>query len=321
MIQMLKPLLGALIFIGVTATEAWCAAPKVVLLPMPSRDESIETLEPNIQGMTRKGDRLILLPKDRPLLIQNPYHADGKTRDARFGALTQMKRFDLPKEILKIDPIGAAILGKTILVFDRDQLSLVSLTANFEFIAQRSLPWDTVRPPADRKGEPTAIEVSRMQAKFKAAFVHSHQKIAGMAEVPTNWLPGASGFHRFLLATEMRDFPIVTMECREDAPSECALRRACFVSGGGPITDVRGIAVDVKRRLIVLGDAANHRLLVYNFSSCFNISYERQLVLPARIKALGGVYIDEDEQLWVSSPESDDYNNASVYVWPYLAWH
>lgn len=182
---------------------------------------------------------------------------------------------------------------------------------------------DKIRPFPDPRGEPTRHEVAITRDKFIKGFrLRIDREIvgAGMARVPVQW-PSA-GSHPFLMATRIPGFPLVTVRCPKDHPGYCEVDRQCFLAGGPNLdkTELAGLGLSQKGRRIILGDAKGHRLLIYRFQSCYHVPFEREITLPKEVKEIRNVMIDSDDRIWLSTRFSDDFHNASVFVWEASAW-
>jgi hypothetical protein len=61
-------------------------------------------------------------------------------------------------------------------------------------------------------------------------------------------------------------------------------------------------------------------LIRLNFQSCFHVPVIGNIELPAKMRDVGNIFLDESRQLWISSLIPDDYLNASLYQWPDGTW-
>jgi hypothetical protein len=290
-------------------------------LPFPEGRASVETAERTVQGVARAADSVFIFPKSPALVLRAPFAVDGKDREARFGKLEAQERLT----VSHVD--GAAwrgldrIEGRYVL-FDGGRLAVVELDEKtFKTIVERSIPWDLIRPPADRGGEATRSETAEAQAAFKRRFLAAPSpKLAGIARVPDSWkIARSKGMGNvYLAATRIEGFPLVQLECRADEASQCMVARFCKLGTplGIPPEAVAGIGLDEKRRLVVFGDTTVHGFVAYEWRSCFHSPRAKSAWrLPGKVKSLAGFSVDADGRLWVASDVADDYLNASVYVW------
>lgn len=290
-------------------------------LPFPEERASVETVERTIQGVARAADSVFIFPKNPALVLKAAFAVDGQDRGARFGKLEAQERLTISHAD------GAAwrgldrIEGRYVL-FDGGRLSVVELDdKSFKPIVERSIPWDLIRPPADRGGEATRSETAEAQAAFKRRFLAAPSpKLAGIARVPDSWkiAKGKRMGNVYLAATRIEGFPLLQLECRADEASQCMVARFCKLGTplGIPAEAVAGIGLDEKRRLIVFGDTTAHGFVAYEWRSCFHSPRVKSAWrLPGKVKSLAGFAVDAEGRLWVASDVADDYLNASVYVW------
>ncbi len=182
---------------------------------------------------------------------------------------------------------------------------------------------DKIRPFPDPRGEPTRHEVAITRDKFIKGFrLRIDREIvgAGMVRVPDQW--ASARVHPFLMATRIPGYPLVTVRCPKEHPGYCEVDRQCFLAGGPDLDKIElaGLGLSQKSRRIVLGDAKGHRILIYRFQSCYHVPFEREITLPKEVKEIRNVMIDPDDRLWLSTRFSDDFHNASVFVWEASAW-
>ncbi len=111
------------------------------------------------------------------------------------------------------------------------------------------------------------------------------------------------------------------MECETEDPSACVITRQCNLEGEKPAANaIAGVAISVAKRLIIIGDAKGHRLLGYNWHSCFDARQSQTWTIPGQMRSLGNVAIDSDETLWLAMQVPDYYLNASAFAWQKGAW-
>jgi hypothetical protein len=304
-----------------TAALLCVAAGEPRELPFPEEGASVETVERNVSGVARAVDSVFIFPKNPALLLRASFAVDGKDREARFGKLEAQER-------LAVSGVDGAswrgldrVEGRFVL-FDGGRLSVVELDEkSFKTIVERSIPWDLIRPPADRGGEATRSEIAEAQAAFKRRLLAAPPpKLAGIARVPDSWkIAKSKGMGNvYLAATRIEGFPLLQLECRSDEASQCLIARFCKLGTplGIPPEGVAGIGLDEKRRLVVFGDTTQHGFVAYEWRSCYHLPRAKAAWrLPGKVKSLAGFSIDADGRLWVASDAADDYLNASVYLW------
>lgn len=288
-------------------------------LPFPERNASVETPTRNIHGMVLLGNSIFALPDPPTFLIKMPFRPGEATREARFGAFHESLHLNWPPELADAKPGALVAYGDdNLLLFDDQELSITQITTAPGFLVKRALIWDMIRPAADAKGEPTTVEVVKTRAQFKAAFQRSKTRLTGIAQIPDKWM-GLKNEVAFLGSTEIPGFPLVVLTCLKENPTQCTIDRNCFLEGTFS-KESRGIAVLPEQRSIFVGDASTHRILAYKFHSCFNVTANGEMILPAKIKGISNIFVDKDERLWVTSSAPDDYDNASIYMWNKNDW-
>ncbi len=291
-------------------------------LNFPDSDSSIITLEPSIAGMTRFKDRLFLFVSSKSLFITTPFNKEGKTREERFGKLT-----DSARKTFKGNFQGHAgvAMSDRVLVLDGVNLALGELDGvSAAELAWRSFPWDVIKPPRDRGGEGTTPEIREFRRKFRLHLELVEQpRFLGITPLPADWHqePEDNKSH-FIVTTKAKEAFLGIMSCTKSDISSCALTRGCYVEGGRTVTpeSIAGVAISPKRKLIFVGDRIQNQLRSFRFHSCFHITEEKTITLPPQILGLSNIFIDEDDQLWVTTERPDNYNNSSVFFWKNDQW-
>jgi len=307
---------------------AYAAAPhliksKVRELSAPTEATSLETASFGVTGLGVFASRLLVLPaRNLGLIIDVAFHAGKATRLETFGPLSSQQRLSVVKDPVDWDLVGADLSGGRILLFEAITSSMIEAdpsTGKETF--RRSVPWDLIKPPADRGGEATHPETAALRLAFKRAWLAtSGLHIAGMARMPAAWHAGDQV--NYLLATRMIGFPLVQMACSAAEPSSCMIVRKCNLEGAHDLqpSDITGIGVVASQRLVVVGERQNKRLASFHFSSCFHLPRVATYALPTQLKTLTNLTIDAEERLWLTTARPDDYLNASVYFWSKGAW-
>lgn len=294
------------------------------MLPFPDEAHSAELLSRSIMALYQGAGKLLAMPEGKGFAVVTSFDPGGTTTEKVFGSLTGMQRLTVVKEDLPSPNWrGIDLLPDRALFFDGAALAWTeSDPKSLTEILRRSVPWDTIRPPRDPRGEPTAPETKALQATFKRAWTQALDlKASGIARLPPSWVK--AGTKRvYAVALRLKGFPLALMECNEAEPSLCQLTRQCYVEGASDLTPgaVTGVAVSHKRKLILIGDQKNHMIHVLRFDSCYHLPRVKRMALPDRLKALNNLFVDEDDRLWVSTAAPDDYNNASAYYWSSAMW-
>ena len=293
------------------------------VLSAPTEATSLETASLAVTGLGVFPSRLLVLPARNPgLIFDLAFHAGKTTRLESFGPLVSQQRLNVVQDPADWDLVGADLSGGRILLFEAITSSMIEAdpsTGKETF--RRSVPWDLIKPPADRGGEATHPETAALRQAFKRAWLAtSGLRISGMARMPAAWHAGAQV--NYLLATRIAGFPLVQMACNEAEPSSCMIVRKCNLEGAQDLqpSDITGIGVVASQRLVVVGERQTKRLASFKFSSCFHLPRVATYVLPAQLKTLTNLTIDAEERLWLTTARPDDYLNASVYFWSKGAW-
>jgi hypothetical protein len=142
------------------------------------------------------------------------------------------------------------------------------------------------------------------------------------AHLPPTW-DGQKDRVHLLTLTALNDFPVMRIECGLGGDGPCLAARQCFVENMPQLLPLarRGLAVDVSRREILIGDSLKHRIMRFKYHSCFHISYLGELKLPPKLKEITNLFVDVEDRLWVSTKQADDYHNATIYFWDKTSWN
>jgi hypothetical protein len=248
----------------------------------------------------------------------------GTSREKVFTPIVSMERFTVVKDdALAPDWRGMDQTPERQLFFDGKELAWIeSDPKTMTEILRRSIPWDMIRPPRDSRGEPTTVETKALRAQLKKVWTQTlGLKVSGIARIPGGWVK--SGVKTpYLLASRLKGFSLILMECDPKELSLCQVSRQCYLEGASQLepASVTGLAVNQKTKMIYIGDSKNHMIHGFKFSSCYHVPRISRIVLPQKIKAINNLFIDDDERLWVTTSSPDDYLNASIYFWPPGFW-
>lgn len=290
-------------------------------LPFPDYDHSLTTLEPSISGLIRLPDSLVLFVTDKNMYIVTPFKKDAKSRDERFGKLTDSTRKNFSGSFRGL---AGTFQDGRLLMLDGMNLAMGELEMkSFTEIAWRSLPWDMIKPAKDRGGEASTPETNEFRAQFKKQIQNVEQpRIVGFSPLPSSWHKEAGTKTNYIVATKTKKALLGIISCSSQDASSCYFARGCNVEGAGGITpeSIAGIAVSQKRGLLFMGDRKQNKLIAFKFHSCFHITREFEINLPAKIMNLSNILIDDEDQLWMTTERPDNYNNASLFYWASEDW-
>lgn len=285
-------------------------------LAMPPNGQCLDSLTPDIRSIHRQEGRVFQGVSHQGFFISTPFNGIKKEQSATFGEHKDSQRVALPKELEGGNWQGLAVIENKLVMLDGElsRLALFSLD-KLEFVHARSIAWDAVKPARDAKGEPPKPEIQKTQRTFKDAYYKAgSEKFTGMAFDAGRWLGSDANY--FFVATNLAGFPLVTLKCSKEDLVSCYFDRTCFVEGLAiPPGAVAGLALDIKNRKILLADKANHAIHTLAFNSCFDSRTIKATTLDKKIRTITSISIDTDHNLWLSTNQNDDYNNASAYVW------
>lgn len=299
--------------------SSWVFA-KAKALPMPLIGASLDAPEQLVEGIIRYKNRVYLTYFGKDLIVRVPFNGITLDQKKSFGEFSESNRIQLNTAIKGRLWQGGDVVGGKLILVDGDLFQVAAFDeGNGLLINSRTIPWDTIRPAADRGGEATKSEKNLVRKAFKKAYTATPAPaVAGIAYDRHKWL-GKDG-HHFFVATNIHGFPLITLKCQKDDPSACVVDRACRLKGKEIAANyIGGVAVASERQLYLL-DSITKKLIWYAFDSCYEARRRGELDIPNQIKKPSDVYIDEENGLWISSRDPDDYYNASAYYWRKSEW-
>lgn len=291
------------------------------ILTLPDEASSIESAEADVRSVSFIDQQVFVFLKNPKKILRVSFLPEGNSRESRFGKIVDQERLYLSGDDTSMWRAVDKVDGRY-LMFDGAQLAVSELDPkSHKIVGSRAIPWDLLRPPADRGGEATRSETDETRGRFsKAMLAAPPLKFVGFARVPEAWkLKLANGMGQaYLIASRISGFPLLLMECRKDEPSQCLISRYCRLTAplNIPPEAVSGIGIVPSSKSLIIGDASQHNLVSYKWRSCYAIDRQSESwQLPPQIKNLRGFSIDNDGRLWVASDRQDDYLNASIYFW------
>ena len=180
---------------------------------------------------------------------------------------------------------------------------------------------DHLKPAADSRGEPTRVEIANLRSRMSKQ--GKSLKIVGVS-----WGPDLDGDDsQFVVATNLPGFKVTTMMCSRGRLGFCRFMRRCLISDGRgqSISSeyLGGIAYksyNKNSRVLLLGDRQYNRIFVYSYHSCYHVRQVAVIDLPENLGKLRELYIDGNDNLWVSTQKPDLLNHSSLYMWPKKCW-
>ena len=291
------------------------------LLPLPDANHSLETLTPNIRDIFLNVGTLFQIPLNHPYVITTPFSIDAKSNMIKFGKLSDSRRIELPAKPIRGPWEAIEVNSKGLLLLNGNILSITKLNSDGIFDAETDLMYDGILPAADSRGEPPQFEINQVRAAFVKQLKNtSGTRLTSFRRIPKSWKLAAK--NSFLALSTIKNHPILLVSCPSDDIEGCKIQRICQVEGyqkkfSGTLT---GLALHPEKTVIFIADQGAQKIHVLNFSSCFHISYLDRIAIPAKLKTLSSIFIDEELRLWISTIGRDDYNNASVFYWDKGDW-
>ena len=321
-------------------------------LRFPSIEDTVRTLRQDIVAFAPTDSALLSLPERSRKLLRGVYNYTGKDRSERFGSLESGQYLPIvettgdrtwrgllqeeDKVLLLSGEESKIYYGRQSVTKRQNMKQRPDGDRSLILEHVKSINLKAVRPAADNRGEPSALETDRTRKALSYRFLKDGPiRFTGIAPWPTNWSKDIIGRSQgseklYALAGAMQGFELSILQCpaaeqnplsaktSRPSPSEpCDVVRQCFIEGASKdlYKGISGVAISPKRRLIILGDSLNHRLLFVRYDSCFHMPVIRTVALPAELKLLTNVAIDVEDNLWVATAKADDYYNASLFRW------
>lgn len=298
------------------------------ILPAPKESQSLETASRAIGAVSVDAKHIAFLPKEGGFFWILPFVSDQNQekgdelakRQARFGKIGDQRRGELAAGPAALAWAGAVTMeGRSLFLDGRDLIMIEVGHDSLKEMTRRSIPWDLIRPPRDRSGEPTVKETQALRANFKRRFLATEgQKIVGITRAPASWYKTAKS--AYLLVTRIPDFPLLMLECDKEEPTSCTVARQCYVEAQLTSENLVGIGALEKPSTLLIGDRKARRLKKFRFDSCYHVTTTGEILLPEKLKTLTNLAVDDEARLWLSTAAPDDYLNASIFFWNKSDW-
>jgi hypothetical protein len=293
-------------------------------IELPNADEfhAAVTIERGLSGVFRNKDHSFIFSGISSDMVMFPFDERGKTRDVKFGLLTDQKRIPLVGSKYPGTWRGVFMVADRLVAWDATMLQLLVMkVGDFKTILSATVPTDLLRPAADRGGEPTSQEISVERGKFREASRKVFGlKYTGIAEIPGSWEKGSGT--NYAVSSRVAGYPLLLMNCSTSEPGVCMLARHCFLEGGPKISpeDLTGVAVMAESREVLMADSKRNEINVYKFNSCFDVEWRRTIKLPSRLPKITNMTIDDKQRLWVVTPIPDSFTDANIFYWEKEVW-
>jgi hypothetical protein len=301
-------------------------------LEMPDELHSVPSPYLRIDGFSVLQDQgdvwtIFMLKKDQLEFATLPFKPSATKRTERFGTYSDVKRIAIPVTTPPGTWLG--ILNRRKLekisflnFWDSSSMQLLELRAtDFKLNRTSVPPNDRIKPAQDRMGEPTKQETARLREQFKMAL----RKVFGpkygqVSPLPKDWMPGDQKDH-FLVSTNVKGFPLITLSCDKDDSLTCLIDRACFIESkdtvSSPPESWVGVAAMTYKNLkyVILGDRQRNSLRIHRWDSCLNIPFVREVKLPSLKSKITNIYADESHRLWVSTEQLNSFVDSNLFFW------
>ncbi len=309
-----------LLTIAVWSNASYASKMWMKYLSFPEEANSMRTLSLSTSGVFVSDGKILVLANKENIVAETPYVSTGKTREEKFGKITDSKRHKTSRNHDRLR--GAFLLpGKYIFLDGVDLVMSIYDEKTFQEVSLRSIVWDLIKPAADRGGEPTKIETEKLRSKFKNAYRKTSElKITGMTSIFSK-IPEKSDF-RFLVSSRIKQFPLLMLRCSHDDPNQCLVERKCNISGKHlPAAEsISGIALDKQSKMLLIGDSLANKIHVFRYASCFHAPKIGEIKLHPKLKQITNIFVDQAQSLWLTTTMPDDYMNASLFEWKKGDW-
>ena len=273
-------------------------------------DSFIDTWTTTVQSIMVEENNIHLMSFGSSDLIKQNlnYHFSHKPNQELRKRITleKLKNQSL-NIILNVDETGFVILDGT-------ESKVYRYSKDGALISSQSLVYDKLLPPLDQGGEAPNYEQAELQKLFSENYKKINDKFSGSAKVPSNLIKSDSLL--YFIASRVENFPILVLSCMKDNPVQCSIKRACYVEGNEiKNQNIFGIGYVPSSRKIILGDQNKNRIEIYSYNTCLNIEKIGEYFLPPKIKKITNIFIDDQENMWITTKTQDDYSNANLMKW------
>ncbi|MCX6116842.1 MAG: hypothetical protein NT027_04825, partial [Proteobacteria bacterium] len=212
---------------------------KDIVLAEPSELTAVPTVLRSLDGLFVGQDYILAFNSTGEEYTKIPFTFEAKTREQRFGKYVDVERIKVPNT--KLPGQWKGVLFPSQLpkadrrsFWDATMLQVAQVFLKDQSIIQsRSIPNDLIRPAADRLGEPTKKETSRVRADFKSKYRKVFgSRYTGMSKVPLAWESKNSQSDHYLVASKIESYPLLMMACDKSDETSCLLDRVCYLEGG-----------------------------------------------------------------------------------------
>jgi hypothetical protein len=335
--MMIRPIFTHIIrlFIGVLALFSLPifaeAKPPLQTLPFDKMKHFQVSLENGLFAVYRRKDKVYTAGHKGNFYINSEYFEAAVEQDLGFGTIhnptDKSEKIPFPDPKIERRIRGIVPLGSWLFFLDSGKRQFLLWNQEKKIWPRPSdLVLDFIKPPSDPRGEPTRLEIAGLRNRFAAAYSKVQfdpELLAGLSPIPEFWRDRDGS--QFLMLIRLPGSPLLTVRCNGTNMGNCQAMRACFVHGlpRNVVEESSGLAVDSIRQEILIGSPGERRIRRFKAPSCYHIAHlkeEFDIGLPEQLKDLSSLFVDSDNNLWLTTSRPDIYKSASVFRFDLAVW-
>lgn len=186
-------------------------------------------------------------------------------------------------------------------ILDGTLLNFVYLNEKKIISSFGSIIYDLLKPAKDPRGEAPQKEVLELRKSFLKGYLQARSpKATSIKKLPKTWF--ANSKPSFLMTTRIHKFPFVIMECSEQNKTQCQIIRSCFLNKNKPLKKdfyFRGLTLLRKSNKFLVLDINTRKILIFKWTSCYNISLEREFNVTTDLKELNDMAYEASGKVWI----------------------
>ena len=285
-------------------------------------------LENGLSGIFREDNSIFTTTYSDAFYIKSIYKPDAKEIDLGFGSwknpTEDSERVLFPAAYGKrrIRSLFRHPVYRLFLDSDKRQLLAYEVDKD-QWIAPIDIVFDLIKPARDRGGEPTRVETATLQKSVQS----SYAKLAGDAEFIVGGIPLPASWQKpdgaeYALWLRWAVAPLVTLRCEGKPLAVCTVVRSCFVKGLSReiIERSQGFAYDPIEKHWLVGDPVGFKIHRLDAKSCVSAPKLAEQSFSKDFRWIAGLFVDQDQSLWISLAEPEAYHSSSLLVFPRKAW-
>ncbi|SMF33451.1 hypothetical protein [Pseudobacteriovorax antillogorgiicola] len=287
------------------------------------------TVTKDVVGLWRSKGEILATPYFDNFMIKSQYNPNPGPQGYAFGNRDSdtagAERILFPKSVVRGYWHWLAPFRDRFIMIEARKKRVAMVSVKDGRVTEYSdIILDLFKPASDSRGEPTGQETAAARKEFLKRLVDwggDEPMISGLAPLPASW-HRRQGYDSYLIATRLPGFSLLKMDCNRKDGLVCMITRNCFVEGLK--TELKkqlsGLAISQHRKLLLMADRKNHRILGFRWDNCHHIPLQGEMKVPQKLQLVRGIHIDESDHLWLSTQGPDNYRNASVYKWKAEDW-